>query len=150
MSQTSIAEAPVDLKLAHASCLRALTPEAHQALGGDGLAIPRLPFRVGRESRRPLTKLAMSIERRLGTTPTLNDLYITEQGNRIQVSRIHFLIDATDEGFFLLDRGSACGTIVNDMVVGGDRTGGRVRLFNDDVITVGSASSPFVFQFMYR
>ena len=43
---------------------------------------------------------------------------------------------------------SACGTIVNDRRIGGNRTGGRVELRDRDVIVLGGATSPFVFTFV--
>ena len=150
MAETLTAEPKFDLRRVQEVALVGLTSEASGALAGTRTLITRLPYRVGRESRRVLTKLAMSIERRLGTAPPLNDLYIEEKGQQVHVSREHFLIDASEEGFFLLDRGSACGTLVNGVLVGGSRKGGRVALDNGATIIAGSAASPFVFQFVYR
>ena len=75
----------------------------------------------------------------------MNHLYIKEGGDQFHVSRTHFLINVSHDGFFLLDRGSVCGTLVNGVAVGGNRKGGRVAITSGDMITVGSKASPFVF-----
>jgi hypothetical protein len=138
---------PPDIRLVRTARLIALTDQARDAIRGDFLVITRFPFKVGRESRTMLSKLSMSLERRLGTSPQLNDVYIDERDHVVHVSREHFLIDVTDEGFILVDRGSMCGTIVAGRRVGGDRTGGWVALRDQDVVIAGAASSPYVFRF---
>ncbi len=127
--------------------LLALTEEARNAIQTELLVIDHFPFKVGRECRTLLTRLSMSIDRRMGTAPPLNDLYIDEKDQVVHLSREHFLIDATENGFFLVDRGSVCGTLVSGKRVGGDRTGGRVALRDHDIIIVGSEASPYVFKF---
>ena len=91
----------------------------------------------------------MSVERRLGMAPQLNDLYLVEPVLQLEhvVSREHFLIDFTQGKFVLTDRGSVCGTTVNGKTIGGDRRGGHTELHDQDTIAVGGAASPFVFEF---
>jgi uncharacterized membrane protein YczE len=125
--------------------LKALTPEAKIALGGAMLEIPRLPFRVGRESRH---------ERRApepGGAPAgvpNNDLYLRETDPEINVSREHFLIDRGEGGYELTDRGSSCGTLVEGDRLGGRHQGGRRSLADGDVIVVGTSRSRYVFKFL--
>ncbi|HJN93255.1 MAG TPA: FHA domain-containing protein [Dehalococcoidia bacterium] len=130
--------------------LVAVTQEARQAATDVEVVIDRFPFKVGRESRNALTKLSMSIERRMGATPQLNDVYLIEPlvAQFLHISREHFLIDEESGRYFLVDRGSVCGTIVSGNVVGGDRQGGRTEVHDGDEIIIGTAASPFVFKFL--
>jgi len=127
--------------------LIALTDEARIALEGGERVIEPLPFRVGRESRITSPAPWTRGERRLRTASPLNDLYLVDEIEPFNVSREHFQIEAEGDRFFLSDRGSACGTIVEGRTVGGDRTFPRVELHDQDVIIVGHAVSPFVFKF---
>jgi pSer/pThr/pTyr-binding forkhead associated (FHA) protein len=126
-----------------------LTPEACAALGGRELAITRLPFRVGRDSR-VLRHAGASVvpERRRSRTPPNNELYLAEADGSAQVSREHFLIEHNGAHFVLVDRQSAQGTIVEGTVVGGRHVGGAAPLRGGDVIIVGRSGSPFVFKFL--
>jgi pSer/pThr/pTyr-binding forkhead associated (FHA) protein len=128
--------------------LRALTAEARSALNGDAMAIDRLPFRVGRENRDPESSASWAgQERRSGTAPQANDLYLVEAGKIHNISREHFEIDWDGDGYFLTDRGSTCGTVVEGHQVGGHRVRQRVALCDHDVIIVGTSTSPFIFKF---
>ncbi len=131
------------------ACLIALTPAARRALGGDRCEVARYPFRVGRECRRPGGSGTRDRpERRSPDAQGINDVYLDDAGrNGIDVSREHFQIEHGPEGHTLVDRSSACGTLVEGRLVGGDRTGGRTALRDHDVIVVGSQESPFVFKF---
>jgi pSer/pThr/pTyr-binding forkhead associated (FHA) protein len=130
-----------------ATWLVALTEDAQRALRGEQKVIERFPFKVGRESRLGPAKSWQAGERRATTTTQLNDVYIVDTGDILNVSREHFLIEHDGGRYMLTDRGSACGTIVEGRTVGGDRKGGRVELHDHDVIVVGTASSPFIFKF---
>ncbi len=128
--------------------LKALTPEAKSALGGEYLQIMSFPFRVGRESRlAPRTAVPPDPRRRPDSSPN-NDIYLREAGTVFNVSREHFLIDYRDGAHVLVDRGSACGTLVEGELVGEKRAGGWRRLENHDVIIVGTSESKFVFKFV--
>ena len=122
-----------------------LTEEARRGLGGDELVLPHLPFKVGRENR--LNKLVSAIERRLGSHRELNDIYLIEDTEYVNVSREHFVIEQEQGRVRLRDLGSACGTIVEGQVLGGERSGGSAELHDHDVIIVGTSGSPFVFKF---
>jgi hypothetical protein len=130
-----------------AAWLLALTGDARATLHGDQRVIESFPFKVGRESRLVAAKPWQETERRRATRPPLNDVYIVDRGEVLNVSREHFLIEEEGGRYFLVDRGSACGTIVEGQIVGGDRNGGRVELHDHDVIIVGTPVSPFVFKF---
>ena len=151
-TESVIASAPV----ATLAALTPVTEEARLALGGQReVRVAQFPFKVGRESRMTLPANSAFpadqalVKPRLGTGPQLNDLYLIEQTwpNLLQISREHFVIEYADNQFFLIDRGSACGTIVAGKHVGGDRRGRRTALRSGDEIIVGSDDSPYVFRF---
>ena len=129
--------------------LVATTDEARRSLGDkSNLRIATFPYRVGRERRVAGSAHPRSADLRLGVAPQLNDLHLIDPWRKhLQISREHFAIEYTADGFFLLDRGSACGTIVAGRHIGGDRTGGRTELRSGDEIVVGTDTSPFVFRF---
>jgi pSer/pThr/pTyr-binding forkhead associated (FHA) protein len=129
-----------------AAFLKALTPEAQACLGVPRLKISKYPFRVGRESR--VRHVPTSIERRRQGSSLNNDLYLKESGEILNVSREHFQIERRGGSYYLVDRGSACGTLLEGTVVGGDRAGGEQRLSNGDVIIVGTSESRHVFKFV--
>ncbi len=128
----------------------AVTKEATLALGGQReVRITQLPFKVGRETRVAPPANPSLIERRLGTVPQRNQLYLVEPSwaDYLHISREHFAIEYADDQFFLVDRGSACGTIVAGKQIGGNRTGGRTELRSGDTLIVGTDKSPYVFRF---
>ena len=131
--------------------LVALTPETRAALGGAEAQISVFPFRVGRDSRglrRAAPRTLVDRRKRAGR-PT-NELYLAEAGEPFQVSREHLQILHNGARYVLVDRQSACGTIVEGTVIGGDHRGGAVQLNDGDVIIVGSSRSPFVLKFRLR
>ena len=127
--------------------LKALTPEARVCLGTQMLRIPRFPFRVGRESRSGVLADYPNSRRRADSVPS-NDLYLFEAGPVLNVSRDHFQIEQRRGEFYLVDRGSACGTLVEGQTIGEDRTGGERRLDANDVIIVGGSESRYAFKFV--
>ena len=131
--------------------LVALTPEAKTALGAPEVEIGVLPFRVGRDRRSLPGAIPPPVgERRApGSQPT-NELYLTEPGERLHVSREHFQIQPNGTSYVLVDRRSTCGTIVEGAVIGGRNTGGTVQLSDGDVIIVGTSNSSYVFKFRLR
>jgi pSer/pThr/pTyr-binding forkhead associated (FHA) protein len=128
--------------------LKALTPEARGALGGSTLLITRFPFRVGRESRLGENVVTFPGSRRRTDTQPNNELYLVDPGTILNVSREHFLIDVNEHGYFLVDRGSACGTLVEGDLVGERKKGGTRQLHDHDVIIVGTSESRYVFKFL--
>src|SRR5262245_17734835 len=127
-----------------------MTEQARAALGNrPEVLITEFPFKVGRESRNgTLEKWRATLERRRGSVPPVNDLYLLEpMSNALHISREHFAIWHVDGRFVFMDRDSACGTIVSGTMLGGDGTARRVDLKDGDEIVVGSAASPYVFRF---
>ena len=128
-----------------------LTPEARAAArDAERIPIHRFPFRVGRESRLAVRHGMLQVaERRKLDHPPNNDLYLLDTGNPLNVSREHFQIEEDgDGGFVLVDRGSACGTLVGDQAVGGEDRGGRATLTPGNVIVVGTSASPYIYKFL--
>ena len=129
--------------------LVATTEEATLALGGRSeVRVTTLPFRIGRERRVAGSTRPASFDLRRGAAPQLNDVYLLDPPRKhLQVSGEHFAIERAADTFLLLDRGSACGTVVAGTRVGGDRAGGRAALHSGDEIVVGTRRSPYVFRF---
>jgi hypothetical protein len=129
--------------------LKALTPEAKACLGAPLLKIPHYPFRVGRESRVPTSIVSQNSRRRPDSIHN-NDLYLAESGERINISREHFQIERRDGVFFLVDRNSMCGTVVEGETIGKSRNGGEVQLRDGDVIIVGMSGSKQILKFVIQ
>ncbi len=94
----------------------------------------RWPFRVGRQAEGKASD---------------NDLHLLEVsgGRALHISSAHFEIGWADGRFVLVDRGSACGTIVSGCRIGGSRRGGAVPLSDGDEVVVGTSRSRYVFRF---
>jgi len=128
--------------------LVALTTEAYAALGAHEREITRFPYRVGREARETQrTAYGFATERRDPGSRPINDLFLRDRGEPLNVSREHFAIDRGDTEYILVDRASTCGTIVEGQSVGGHARGGSISLHDGDVIIVGTSLSPYVFKF---
>lgn len=128
--------------------IRPVTSESWEAIRCQELEIRHFPFRFGREGRMGCMRpgMARKGDRRAVTAKPNNDHYLLDRGTPLNISREHFQIErARDGSFELVDRGSACGTIVSGNTVGGEYTGGRIPLHDGDTIVVGTPSSPYVF-----
>ncbi|MFW5959647.1 MAG: FHA domain-containing protein [Chitinivibrionales bacterium] len=123
------------------------TEEAAVSLGHrDHLELDKFPFRFGRESRRKKagdTPLYRD-RRRPGCRPN-NDFYLFDLGKYLNISREHFQIDRVDEKYYISDRGSTCGTIINSRVSLKDAPGKRHELQHGDTITVGKPDSRYIY-----
>ena len=96
-----------------------------------------------------MSKLPGLIERRNTKAEPNNELYVRDMGRHLNVSREHFHIERKEDGGYeVVDRGSACGTRVGGIVIGGEYTGGRCELMDGDAITVGGSDSAIVFEFI--
>ena len=135
--------------------LKAMTPEAERAVP-DGMiesgliSIRQFPFRVGRESRGAIVdgEFQRTERPRFGNRKPDNDLYLIDAGPLLHISREHFQIESTAEGYLLVDRGSACGTTVGGISVGGGDAGGSAPLRDGDTIGIGTESTPYRFTFI--
>jgi pSer/pThr/pTyr-binding forkhead associated (FHA) protein len=130
-----------------AAFLKALTPESKASLGAQLIKIPSYPFRIGRESRETGSSLFPDTRRRQDSSPN-NDLYLFDPGKVLNISREHFQIEQRNGGFFLVDRNSMCGTIVEGETIGQGRNGGAKQLHDGDVIIVGTSASNHIFKFV--
>ena len=134
--------------------LVAVTEEAARALGGAReLRVTQFPFKVGRERRSYLAddRLPVDVQqRRRGEAPPVNDVYLREEASAsLHISGAHFSIECVDSRFFLVDRGSACGTMVAGDLIGGNRKGGRTELRDGDEVIVGTGRSRYIFRFRF-
>jgi hypothetical protein len=139
--------------------LVAMTEEARTALGNRVCVhMAMFPFRIGRENRNPLARVVTNVERRLGITDQLNDLYLIEPSDLVQISRTHCAIESVGSEFWLVDRGSMYGcTVVESRVdlppatIATTQVGSngvfRSALRDGDVIVIGHIGSPYAFRF---
>jgi hypothetical protein len=116
----------------------------------DLVPIHHFPFKIGRESRIGGIEGEFEIlERRKSSyTPSSNDLYLADDSELLNVSRQHLTIDESGSGFIVIDRGSACGTIVQGKSIGGKDRGGNCPLKDGDLIVIGIEGSPYQYQFI--
>jgi pSer/pThr/pTyr-binding forkhead associated (FHA) protein len=136
--------------------LKATTPDAVKAaplgkIKSGLIRIESFPFRVGREARVALVDGELMIldrRPRTGHEQPSNDLYLHDSGTTLNISREHFQIDSTPDGFVLVDRGSACGTSLNGVLVGGNDAGGSASLHDGDTVGIGGESTPYLFTFV--
>ena len=146
----SYSGAPATIMVSAVATLVALTQEAEHALGGiREVPLTRFPVNFGRH-RSPGSEHTHEGSGEEGHDPApLNDVYLIEleSSSHRHVSGAHFAIEYSDNQFFLVDRGSACGTIVAGNRIGGNRKGGRTELRDGDEVVVGTSRSPFVFRF---
>ena len=94
------------------------------------MPVNRFPFRIGRqaESADPFSA---------------NELGLTGEASA-QVSRNHCAVVRVGSRYFLIDRGSRLGTIVNGVAIGGHaRTGcAELRAWNNE-IALGGPNTPY-------
>jgi pSer/pThr/pTyr-binding forkhead associated (FHA) protein len=126
-----------------------LTRKAKKALSAPEVPVDEFPFRIGRECRiRFKRRRIIFDERRTGTMAPNNDLYLINIGKSLQISREHLQIEKCGtDSYQVVDRGSACGTIVDGCEVGGKDRSGTHPLKHGSTVTLGDASSPFTFRF---
>ncbi len=135
--------------------LKAMTEEARASLpapfqASGMVCILASPFRVGRESRvLMINDKPHRVERPAmpGSVPS-NELYLMDAGRLLQVSREHFSIDKTADGFALTDRGSKCGLSVAGKRLGIGAGVMTAPLHDGDLITIGTAESHYRFSFI--
>lgn len=137
------------------AALKPMTPEAvdtvpQQYLTDGLIVIKDFPFRIGRESRVAMVNGRLeAVERpKLNDTKPNNDIYLIDRGHRLNISREHFQIEKNEDGYYLLDRGSASGTKIEGRNIGGNDMGGGTDLIDGDTIGVGAKNSPYIFQFV--
>jgi hypothetical protein len=130
--------------------LVALTADARRAISGlDELDLTVFPFRFGRESREPHRRRPMAkLDRRLHEAPPNNEFYLLDFGEPLHISREHFQIERDEQRtYFVVDRGSACGTIVNSVAIGPHRQSAFAIIESGATILVGTQTTPYSFRF---
>jgi len=117
--------------------LTALTEHAKVRLPEAVVTIGKFPFRIGRKHDTP---------GKGATVFASNDLPIGDE-KPYQISRNHCSIEREGDHFFVRDRGSSVGTVVNDKPIGlaedtltCDLQGG------DNILLLGADDSPFKFK----
>jgi hypothetical protein len=126
-----------------------LTRKSRKATPCERVEVDAFPFRIGREARLGATPWKTKRgERRQGVALPNNDLYLEKVGRAQFISREHAQIEERGDGtFYVVDRGSICGTTVGTTFVGGISIGGECALKDGDVVTLGPARSPYRYRF---
>ena len=110
------------------------TEEAKETLTDRQLLITKFPFLVGRESLNPDADVFYN-----------NDLFIREEKPYV-VSRNHIAVTNEAGGLWVVDRGSAFGTIVNGKEIGGESGISRAPLDKkENQIIIGPVTSKYIF-----
>ena len=110
------------------------TVEAQRALGNCKRTIFKFPFLVGRDSKNTDTDVFYN-----------NDLFLQEKEPYV-VSRNHLAIHNERGAVWVIDRGSAFGTIVNGKEIGHRSGTTRARLEKqENQVIIGPATSKFIF-----
>jgi len=117
--------------------LQALTEHARARLPEPVITISKFPFRIGRKHE---------VQGKGATVFAANDVALADD-KPYQISRNHCSIEREGDHFFVRDRGSTVGTVVNDKPIGlaedtltCDLHGG------DNEILLGADDSPFKFK----
>ena len=117
--------------------LQALTEHARARLPEPVITISKFPFRIGRKHE---------VQGKGATVFAANDVALADD-KPYQISRNHCSIEREGDHFFVRDRGSTLGTVVNDKPIGlaedtltCDLHGG------DNEILLGADDSPFKFK----
>ncbi len=114
--------------------LEGQTQEAQRILNGRKLLITKFPFLVGRDSRDAESDVF-----------TNNDLTIAEERPYV-VSRNHLAVVRERGQIWVVDRGSAFGTIVNGREIGGRNKATRTPLDQErNQVIIGPATSRNIF-----
>lgn len=143
-------------KMVPKAILKAMTGEAKHSIikrefAQDIIPIYNYPFKIGRESRVRFIDGEVVLQERykLGGNEPNNDIYLLDIGEYLQISREHCsIIKNKDTTYTLNDRGSACGSMVNDTKVGGGDHQASVPLKDGDIISLGIENSPYKFKFI--
>ncbi len=119
--------------------LSGLTPEASAALDGAEREIKEFPFKVGRKTANFMLDAFSH-----------NDLYIQDK-EPLSVSRNHFAIESRGSKFFVADRGSAAGTLVNGVRIGAASGKSELELKNgENSLEIGPEGSKYKFKVVLR
>ena len=133
--------------------LKAVTGEAkhtipQRSFNQDIIPIYNYPFKIGREARVEYIDDKIVIQERHGLNhKPNNDSYLLDNGEFLQISREHCsIVSDGANGFTLQDRGSFCGSLINQTQIGGDNHPSTSVLKDGDIITIGSEESKYKFK----
>ncbi|MGH7333902.1 MAG: cyclic nucleotide-binding domain-containing protein, partial [Candidatus Rokuibacteriota bacterium] len=124
---------PASVLTAPVLFLEGLTTEATRSLPEACVSVNRFPFRIGRKTDGldPLSQNELGVRD--------NDPY--------QVSLNHCALVRLGRRYFLIDRGSRLGTIVNGATIGGRERAGCVELKDwTNEVALGEAGTPYRFR----
>jgi len=111
-----------------------LSPEARAVLGNKKLTLSSFPYKIGRASKHVHKDVLID-----------NDLYIPDV-HPYNISRNHVSINQEGQHYFVVDRGSSMGTIVNHTQLGSKGKIFRIALQSgENTLILGQDSSPFRF-----
>jgi hypothetical protein len=114
--------------------LEGQTVEARKALGDCKRTLSKFPFLIGRDSKNTEADVFYN-----------NDLFLQEK-EPYRVSRNHLAIHNERGGVWVIDRGSAFGTIVNGIEIGHRSGAIRARLDKqENQVIIGPVTSKFIF-----
>ncbi len=135
--------------------LKAKTSEARDSiskncLGNETISIWKFPFRIGRESHIEEVngELVIYERHKPGDRESNHNVYFVDNRHFLQISRKYPQIENGKLGYFVSNRKSACGTIINTKKIASEDTGGTYRLKDGDIIKIGSEESPYLFEFI--
>ncbi|HPC37221.1 MAG: cyclic nucleotide-binding domain-containing protein [Candidatus Marinimicrobia bacterium] len=121
--------APTEIKL------EGLTPIASQSLKNRTLILRKFPFKIGRESGQRREDVFID-----------NDLSLIDN-IPYNVSRNHMSINFYNGQYYILDRGSSLGTIVNKIPIGGRLSNFKAELHKgENTVILGTSNSQFQFK----
>ena len=111
------------------------SPNVEAQIGGEGIEISELPFRIGRH--------ALADDR---TSASETELLLRAPGS-MQISPEHLIIESRDGRIVLRDLGSQVGTIVNGILAAHFEVSDEVALqFGDNDVQLGGLDSPYRFR----
>ncbi len=104
------------------------------------LIIHKFPFRIGRSMTDGESHRHFDLQE--------NDLYLKESGNPFHASRNHVELGFSGGSVYIRDLGSANGTLVNGMRIGGQRGEQATLLLQveNNIIQIGKNKSPWKFE----
>ncbi|HPC36500.1 MAG TPA: cyclic nucleotide-binding domain-containing protein [Candidatus Marinimicrobia bacterium] len=123
------ATAPSEIKL------EGLTPIAKQALKNRVVCLRKFPYKIGRESGHRREDVFVD-----------NDLSLVDN-IPYNVSRNHMSVNFYNGQYYILDRGSSLGTIVNNVPIGGHLPNFKAELHRgENIVILGTSNSQFQFK----
>jgi len=115
--------------------MEGITQPARQALKNTAVILKKFPFKMGRESGHRYDDVFID-----------NDLSLIDE-RPYNVSRNHMSINFYKDHYYILDRGSSLGTIVNDVPIGGHLNNFKAELHKgENIVILGANSSQFQFK----